>query len=36
MNLDGRRIRMVMELRRLGVTDPRVLGAMERCPREDF
>jgi protein-L-isoaspartate(D-aspartate) O-methyltransferase len=36
MNLDGRRIRMVMELRRLGVTDPRVLGAMERCPREEF
>ena len=34
MNLEGRRIRMVMGLRRAGVTDARVLGAMERVERE--
>lgn len=36
MNLEGRRIRMVMGLRRAGVTDPQVLGAMERMERERF
>ena len=33
---DGRRIRMVMELRRAGVTDAAVLGAMEAVDREAF
>ena len=33
---DGRRIRMVMELRRAGVTDAAVLGAMETVDREAF
>lgn len=36
MNLEGRRIRMVMELRRAGITDARVLGAMERVDRAAF
>ncbi|MEQ9122100.1 MAG: protein-L-isoaspartate O-methyltransferase, partial [Alphaproteobacteria bacterium] len=36
MNLEGRRIRMVMGLRRAGVTDARVLGVMERVERELF
>lgn len=36
MNLEGRRIRMVMGLRRAGVTDARVLAAMERVEREEF
>ncbi len=36
MNLEGRRIRMVMGLRRAGVTDARVLAAMERVERADF
>jgi len=36
MNLEGRRIRMVMGLRRAGVTDARALGAMERVERELF
>jgi protein-L-isoaspartate(D-aspartate) O-methyltransferase len=30
------KIRLVMELRKTGVTDTRVLGAIERIPREDF
>jgi protein-L-isoaspartate(D-aspartate) O-methyltransferase len=33
---DARRIRLVMELRRSGVTDTRVLSAIERIPREQF
>jgi protein-L-isoaspartate(D-aspartate) O-methyltransferase len=32
----ARKIRLVMELRRSGVTDTRVLSAMERIPREHF
>lgn len=36
MNLEGRRIRMVMGLRRAGVGDARVLGVMERVEREAF
>ena len=36
MNLVSRRIRMVMSLRRAGVADARVLGAMERVERENF
>jgi len=36
MNLVGRRIRMVMGLRRAGVVDARVLGAMERVEREHY
>ena len=31
-----RQLRLVMELRRLGISDTRVLGAMERIPRERF
>ncbi|MGE0723620.1 MAG: protein-L-isoaspartate(D-aspartate) O-methyltransferase [Alphaproteobacteria bacterium] len=31
-----RQLRLVMELRRLGITDARVLGAIERTPRETF
>jgi protein-L-isoaspartate(D-aspartate) O-methyltransferase len=33
---DSRKIRLVMDLRRAGVTDLRVLQAMERLPREVF
>ncbi len=33
---EARVIRLLMELRRAGVTDPRVLGAIERVPREMF
>ncbi|HYB10946.1 MAG TPA: protein-L-isoaspartate(D-aspartate) O-methyltransferase [Alphaproteobacteria bacterium] len=33
---DARRIRLVMELRRCGITDTRVLSAIERIPREQF
>jgi protein-L-isoaspartate(D-aspartate) O-methyltransferase len=33
---EARKIRLIMELRRLGVTDTRVLAAMERIPREQF
>jgi protein-L-isoaspartate(D-aspartate) O-methyltransferase len=33
---DSSRIRLILELRRAGVTDTRVLSAMERTPREDF
>ena len=36
MNLVSRRIRMVMSLRRAGVSDARVLGAMARVERENF
>ncbi len=39
MNLvspDSRKIRLVLELRRGGVTDTRVLGAIERVPRDVF
>lgn len=36
MNLESRRIRMVMGLRRAGVNDARVLGMMERIERERF
>lgn len=36
MNLDSRRIRMVMGLRRAGVADARVLAVMERIERERF
>lgn len=32
----NRRIRLVMELRNKGVTDAKVLGAMERVPRDEF
>ena len=31
-----RQLRLIMELRRLGISDTRVLGAMERIPRERF
>jgi protein-L-isoaspartate(D-aspartate) O-methyltransferase len=31
-----RQLRLVMELRRQGIADTRVLGAMERIPRESF
>lgn len=33
---ETRKIRLIMELRRQGITDTRVLGAMERVPREAF
>lgn len=36
MTPDSRKIRLVLELRAGGVTDRRVLGAMERVPRELF
>lgn len=36
MNVDSRKIRLVLELRRGGITDTRVLGAIERIPREIF
>lgn len=32
----NRRIRLVMELRNKGITDAKVLGAMERVPRDEF
>lgn len=35
-NPDSRKIRLVLELRSGGVTDTRVLGAIERVPREIF
>lgn len=36
MNVDSRKIRLIMELRRHGVVDTRVLAAMERIPRDIF
>jgi protein-L-isoaspartate(D-aspartate) O-methyltransferase len=36
LSLDARKIRLVMALRRAGVTDARVCGAIERIPREMF
>ena len=36
MNTDPRKIRLLMSLRRSGVTDAAVLGAIERVPRERF
>lgn len=36
MTLEARKIRLVMELRRQGITDTRVLSAIERVPREGF
>jgi len=36
MNPDPSRIRLIMELRRQGITDAGVLGAIERVPREAF
>ena len=36
MTLESNRIRLIMELRRQGITDARVLGAIERVPREAF
>ncbi len=36
MSPDSRKIRLIMELRRNGVTDARVCGAIERLPRELF
>jgi protein-L-isoaspartate(D-aspartate) O-methyltransferase len=36
MSLAARKIRLIMNLRRAGVTDLAVLGAMERVPREAF
>lgn len=36
MNSDARKIRLVLELRRAGVSDTRVLAAIERIPRELF
>ncbi|HZS83985.1 MAG TPA: protein-L-isoaspartate(D-aspartate) O-methyltransferase [Stellaceae bacterium] len=34
--LIGSKLRLIMELRRLGISDQRVLGAIERVPRELF
>src|SRR5271169_2242284 len=31
-----RKLRLLMELRRAGIADARVLGALERTPREQF
>lgn len=36
MTLEANRIRLVMELRGQGITDAKVLGAIERVPREAF
>lgn len=36
MNTTPRQIRLIMELRADGITDPKVLGAIERVPREKF
>jgi protein-L-isoaspartate(D-aspartate) O-methyltransferase len=36
VKVDSRKIRLIMELRRAGVTDTRVLGAIERLPRQVF
>lgn len=36
MTEPARKIRLVMELRRLGIVDTRVLAAIERVPREEF
>jgi protein-L-isoaspartate(D-aspartate) O-methyltransferase len=36
MSPDSRKIRLIMELRRSGVTDARVCGVIERLPRELF
>lgn len=36
MTLEANRIRLIMELRAQGITDARVLGAIERVPREAF
>jgi protein-L-isoaspartate(D-aspartate) O-methyltransferase len=36
MNVDSRKIRLIIDLRRAGVTDTRVLAALERIPRELF
>ena len=36
MNFGAQKIRLIMELRRLGICDDRVLGAIERVPREKF
>jgi protein-L-isoaspartate(D-aspartate) O-methyltransferase len=36
VSLAARKIRLIMALRRSGVTDTAVLAAMERIPREDF
>ncbi len=36
MSVESRKIRLVMDLRNAGVTDTRVLAAIERVPRERF
>ena len=36
MTLEANRIRLIMELRRKGITNSKVLGAIERVPREAF
>ena len=36
MTLEANRIRLIMELRKKGITEPNVLGAIERTPREIF
>lgn len=36
MSQEARRIRLIMELRSQGITDTRVLSAIERVPRENF
>jgi len=36
MKNEARKIRLIMELRRSGITDTRVLSAIERIPREAF
>ncbi len=36
MTTEANKIRLIMELRRHGITDARVLGAIERVPREAF
>ena len=35
-DLIQKKLRLLMELRRAGISDPRVLGAIEKTPREKF
>ena len=36
MSYEAHKIRLIMELRKQGITDKRVLSAIERVPREQF
>ncbi len=36
MTVESKKIQLIMELRRMGIADTRVLAAIERVPREEF